>query len=97
MTIADTKASREGRRADALLPVDVKVAVATVAEPGAVMVRLVPELTAVSAVAKFATLLFEVTSVWISESVLIEVATLRTNVTFADRRAAEDVILMPDL
>jgi len=96
VAIADTKVSREVRRADALLLPPVKVATATLAAPGAVMVRLVPELTAVSAAAKFAALLFEATSIFSSELVLIEVGTLRTNVTFADRRAAEDVMLMPD-
>lgn len=56
-----------GAELDETAPEDVKVATLTVAEPGAIVrfVRLVPELTAASAVAKFAALLFAATRVWI--------------------------------
>jgi len=64
MKRADTRASIEGMRLDAPLPLDVKVAVATVAAPGDA-VKLDAVLTAVSAVAKFAVLLLEATNVLI--------------------------------
>lgn len=63
MKRADTRANIEGMRPDALLAVDVKVAAATVAVPGATL-RPVAVLTEASAVAKFAALLLEATSVW---------------------------------
>lgn len=61
---AETKVSMEGSKVEAEEPVDVKVAVATVAAPGSVMLRLVPVLTAVSAVANLVASLLEATKVW---------------------------------
>jgi len=93
---AETKASMEGSRVEALPAVLVKVAAAIVAAPGDVILRPLPALTVVSAVANLAGSLLAATNVLISASDLILLSTTRTKVT-APLRAAEDVMATPDL
>jgi len=92
---ADTKASMEGSRVEALPEVLANVAAATVAAPGSVMLRPELVLTLVSAVANLVASLFVATIVWICPSDLILLSTTRTKVTVAALRAAEDVMAMP--
>jgi len=87
----------EGSRVEALPAVLVKVAAAIVAAPGDVILRPLPALTVVSAVANLAASLLAATNVWISASDLILLSTTRTKVTTAPLRAAEDVMATPDL
>jgi len=98
MKRADTRPSIEGRRLDAPLVEEVKVAVATfVAVPGSVMLNPVPVLTAVSAAANLAAV--ELVATFVSRALLAStvVSTFRVNVTVAARRATEDDMAMPAL
>lgn len=98
MKRADTRPSIEGRRLDTPLPVDTKVAVATVvAVPGSVMLNPVPVLTAASAAANLAAV--ELVATCVSRALLAStaVSTFRVNVTVAARRAALEDMTMPDL
>merc|ERR1719238_637603 len=97
MKRADTKPSIEGRRLDAPLPTDLKVAACTVGVPGDVMFKLVPVLTAANFASKLAALELAATVVLRVAEVITEVSTFSVNVTAAARRATEDVILMPVL
>lgn len=95
---ADTRPSIEGRRLDAPLVEEVKVAVATfVAVPGSVMLNPVPVLTAVSAAANLAAV--ELVATFVSRALLAStvVSTFRVNVTVAARRATLDDMAMPAL
>jgi len=62
---AETKASMEGSKVEAVEAVDVKVAGKIVAAPGSVMVRLLPVLTVFSASANLVASLFEATKSFI--------------------------------
>jgi len=100
MKRADTRPSIEGRRLDAPLVEEVKVAVSTfVAVPGSVMsVKFVAVLTAVSAAANLAAV--ELVATFVSRALLAStvVSTFRVNFTFAARRAvAMDDMAMPAL
>jgi len=98
MKRAETRPSIEGRRLDAPLVEEVKVAVATVvARPGSVMLNPVPVLTAVSAALNLAAV--ELVATFVSRALLAStaVSTFRVNVTVAARRATLDDMAMPAL